>query len=195
MRAYRMSKRLDDVAETRLRIVEATVELHGTVGPAHASIAAIAERAGVSRVTVYRHFPDADVLFAACSAHWYADQPRRPDPEAWQAISDPEERVRRGLTDLYRFFRHGQSMLARVYRDYEALPPSRQQAVGQQNAFLRDALFAAFPRPTKRLRAVVAHATAFPTWRSLCLDNGLTDKEAVEVMLTLVSETSHVPSR
>ena len=38
-------------------------------GPAQTSINAIAERAGVNRVTVYRHFPDTRMLLEACSAH------------------------------------------------------------------------------------------------------------------------------
>jgi len=190
-----MAKRLDDVAATRQRIVEAAVELHGTVGPAHASIAAIADRAGVTRVTFYRHFPDLEALFAACSAHWYGEQPARPDPLAWQAISDPEDRVRQGLTDLYRFFRHGQEMLSRIYRDFDAMPPGRQQGLREQNALLRDTLLGGFPRPSKRLRAVVGHAASFPTWRSLCVDHGLADKEAVEAMLALVRETAQVQSR
>jgi AcrR family transcriptional regulator len=185
-----MTKRLDDVAETRQRIVEATVELHGTVGPARTTIAGIAERAGVTRLTVYRHFPDVDALFAACSAHWYAQQPSRPDPVAWQAISDPTERLRVGLADLYRFFRNGAPTLTLIYADWDALPPAHQQGMLARNAAMRDALVDAFPRASKRLRAVVGHATAFATWRSLCHDNGLPDKQAVDVMTTLVLAVS-----
>ena len=86
-------------------------------------------------------------------------------------------------------------MLTRIYRDFESLPQGRQQAVREQNAFLRDALLGAFARPPKRLRAVVAHAAAFPTWRSLCVENGLTDKEAVEAMLSLVIHTAQARPR
>jgi AcrR family transcriptional regulator len=185
-----MTKRLDDVAETRQRIVEATVELHGTVGPARTTIAGIAERAGVTRLTVYRHFPDLDALFAACSAHWYAQQPSTPDPVAWQAILDPTQRLRAGLADLYRFFRNGAPTLTLIYADWDTLPPARQHRTLARNAALRDALVDAFPRPSKRLRAVVGHATAFATWRSLCHDNGLSDKEAVDVMTALVLAVS-----
>ena len=185
-----MTKRLDDVAETRQRIVEATVELHGTVGPARTTIAGIAEQAGVTRLTVYRHFPDLDALFAACSSHWYAQQPSRPDPVAWQAISDPTERLRAGLSDLYRFFRNGAPTLILIYADWDALPPRLQQENLARNAALRDALVDAFPRASKRLRAVVGHATAFATWRSLCHDNGLSDKAAVDVMTALILAVS-----
>ena len=185
-----MTKRLDDVAETRQRIVEATVELHGTVGPARTTIAGIAERAGVTRLTVYRHYPDLDALVTACSAHWYAQQPSRPDPAAWQAISDPTERLRAGLADLYQFFRNGAPTLTLIYTDWDTLPPAHQKGILARNAALRDALVEAFPRASKRLRAVVGHATAFAAWRSLCHDNGLSDKEAVDVMTALVLAVS-----
>ena len=185
-RGYRMSKRLDDVAETRQRIVEATAELHGTVGPARTTIAGIAERAGVTRLTVYRHFPDEVALFTACGGHWYAQQPSVPDPLAWQAISDPEERLRAGLTDLYGFFRAGAPMLTKIYGDWDAIPPLHQQGMLARNAGIRDALASAFPRRSKRLTALVGHATAFGTWRSLCVDQGLSDREAVEAMTALV---------
>ena len=84
-RVYRMARRADNVTGTRQRIVEATVALHGTVGPAATTVSAIAEAAGVTRLTVYRHFPDEDALFAACTAHWAAGQVL-PDPAAQCAV-------------------------------------------------------------------------------------------------------------
>ena len=74
-RPYRMRKRLEDVEETRRRIVEATVELHGTVGPANTTYAGVAALADVQRSTVYRHFPDEEALFGACTSHWFARHP------------------------------------------------------------------------------------------------------------------------
>src|SRR5438034_9663481 len=87
-RPYRMKRRAELEERTRRRITESAVALHGTVGPARTSISAVAERAGVRRSTVYRHFPDEPALFAACSAHWRAANPR-PDLERWSAIEDP----------------------------------------------------------------------------------------------------------
>src|SRR5579859_1136935 len=99
-----MRRRAEHVDQTRQRIVEATVELHGTVGLAATTIAAIADRAGVTRLTVYRHFPDEAALIGACSAHWISQQ-QPPDPGTWSRIGDPAERLRAGLADLYRFYR------------------------------------------------------------------------------------------
>jgi AcrR family transcriptional regulator len=88
-RKYDLGRRADSQAQTRRRITEAAVELHATVGPARTTISAIAERAGVQRLTVYRHFPTEQELFAACSAHWLAGSPP-PDPAPWREIEDPD---------------------------------------------------------------------------------------------------------
>ena len=69
-RPYRKHRRAELEQQTRERIVEAAVDLHGSVGPARTTVSGVAERAGVQRATVYRHFPDDESLFAACSAHW-----------------------------------------------------------------------------------------------------------------------------
>jgi AcrR family transcriptional regulator len=183
-----MQRRAEQVDQTRQRIVEATVHLHGRVGPAATTIAAIAEQAGVTRLTVYRHFPDDEALFAACSAHWMSQQVL-PDPDAWAAIADPAERLRAGLTDLYRFYRAGESMLAHVYRDMPTYPESiRQQLIRQDNHFravLLKPFDASGPR-RRRLRAVVGHAASFSTWQSLCAEQGLSNREAVSAMVALV---------
>src|SRR3954447_17721573 len=92
-RPYTKRRRAELEEETRRRITAATVELPREVGPAHTTISAIAERAGVQRLTVYRHFPDERTLLGACSAHWRAGHPA-PDPSPWPAIGDPEERLR-----------------------------------------------------------------------------------------------------
>ena len=127
-RGYRKVKRADEEQRTRARIVDAAEALHASVGPAHASISAIAERAGVTRTTVYRHFPDDETLFLACSGQWLSRQ-TLPDPEAWSAVATRCERLRVGLADLYRYFRAGDEMLANIERD-AAVVPERVRACG-----------------------------------------------------------------
>jgi AcrR family transcriptional regulator len=187
-RTYEMRKRADDVARTRQRIVEATVRLHGTVGPAGTTIAGIAAEAGVTRLTVYRHFPDDEALFAACSAHWLGQQVL-PDPDRWREFDDAEQRLRFGLADLYRFYRDGQPMLRFVYRDRELLPAPQREELERQDALFSELLLAPFAVRGARRRlvsAAVAHAIAFGTWQSLCADQGLTNDEAVKALVTLV---------
>ena len=102
-RTYRMTRRADSVEETRRQIAAAAARLHTTIGPANTSIAAIAEEAGVTRLTVYRHFDDFDVLFAACRAHWRAENPP-PDPRAWADVSGLAPRARRAFGEWYGWY-------------------------------------------------------------------------------------------
>ena len=187
-----MRKRADDIAETRRRIVEAAVRLHGTIGPAATTISALAEEAGVTRLTVYRHFPDDQSLFAACSAHWAAAQ-ILPDPAAWSRIGDPTQRLRTALADLYRFYRSAEPMLTNIHRDRSALPKDIRERNDATDARHRDLLLQPFTvrrGHRKRLCAVIGHAVSFGTWHSLCVDNRLSDREAVEAMAALVRATA-----
>src|SRR3954462_4827896 len=120
-RKYELKRRAGRQAETHRRIVEATVALHEEVGPAHTSISAIAERAGVERLTVYRHFPDDASLFAACS-HRFTEGHPPPDPETWAEIADPVARLRAALGAFYAFYRDGEGMLTNIERDAPQLP-------------------------------------------------------------------------
>lgn len=183
-----MRRRAEQMDQTRRRIVEAAVQLHGSVGIAATTIAAIAERAGVTRLTVYRHFPDEAALIGACSAHWMAQQ-QPPGPDAWSQIGDPAERLRAGLADLYRFYRASAGMLASVYRDFASLPEAQQRLLRDQDRHFRRVLAEPFPGgrgQRRRLRALIGHATSFWTWHSLCVDEELSDQEAVEVMTGMV---------
>ena len=167
-------------------------ELHGSAGPASA---AIADRAGATRLTACRDFPDDAALFAACSAHWISQQ-QLPDPGAWSQAGDPAARLRVGLAGLYRFFRAGAGMLTCIYRDFAALPEAHQKALRDQDTLFGDVLTApsgSAGGEHRRLRAGAGHAISFWTCRSLCLDHGLTDTEAVGAMTGMVLAITPVP--
>src|SRR5450759_170337 len=199
-RPYHMRRRAEQVDQTRERITEAAARLHTTVGPAHSSIAAIAEEAGVTRLTVYRHFADLDALFEACRAHWSARNPR-PDARAWLAIPDLEERARRAFGELYGWYRDHADELYPIYRDAAAMPLSAQRATEVGNRILADALLAgdagaeADRHGDGRLRRAVArHLVHCWTWRSLVIEQGLNALEAVDVavrLLTAVAGQEH----
>lgn len=121
-RKYRKLERARQEEETRRRITEAVVELHRTVGPARTKVTEVAERAGVSRMTVYNHFPTEADLVGACSAHWAAANPL-PDPGSWTTIEDPRTRLHAALTELYRFYGEGEDMLGNVLRDAPVVEP------------------------------------------------------------------------
>jgi AcrR family transcriptional regulator len=191
-RPYRMKRRAELEEQTRLRITESAVALHEEVGPAQTSISAIAERAGVRRSTVYRHFPDEEALFAACSSHWRDANPP-PDPHSWTSIENPGERTRAALAAVYAFYDRTEAMYVSLLRD-EPLVPAVERRLRDFYGFLRsiqDDLTAGRGlrgRRARHTRAAIGHALAFPTWRSLTRDEGLTDDEAVELMCRLVED-------
>jgi AcrR family transcriptional regulator len=190
-RPYRMKRRAELEQETRRRITESAVELHGTLGPANTSVSAVAEHAGVQRSTVYRHFPDEAALFDACSAHWGRDHPA-PDPGRWAAIGDPGERLAVALGELYAWYRDGERMIANLLRD-EPLVSVVAERFGPYHGMLeaaRELLLAGRDltgAAERRTRAAIGHALAFATWRSLAREQGLADADAVRLMERLVA--------
>jgi AcrR family transcriptional regulator len=191
-RPYRMTRRAELEEQTRRRITESTVALHEELGPARTSISAVAERAGVRRSTVYRHFPDDEALFAACSSHWRAANPP-PDPRAWTAIEDPGERTETALRELYAFYGRTEEMYTSLLRD-EPVVPIVQRLMRDFYGYLRaiqDILMTGRGlrgHAARRRRAAIGHALAFPTWRSLTREQGLGDAEAVALMCRLVED-------
>jgi AcrR family transcriptional regulator len=191
-RPYRKKRRAELEEQTRLRITESAVELHGTVGPSRTSMSAIAERAGVRRSTLYRHFPDEAAVFAACSAHWMAANPA-PDPRAWAAIAEPDERLATALGELYPHYRSTEGMMANLHRD-EPLVATVKETFSAFHGYLAacaDVLMAGRSlrgRARRRVRAAIAHVLEFRTWQSIAAD--LDDAEAAELMCRLVREAS-----
>ena len=185
-RTYHKAKRAEDEERTRNRIVDAAEYLHGSLGPAHTTVSAVADRAGVTRATVYRHFADEESLFLACSQHWMSQQ-QLPEPDAWGRIEDPIERLSAGLVDIYGFYRRGQQMIRNINRDVDAVPEVVVAARRSREQRWLDTLLSPHPgQHRKVVRAAVAHATTFTTWQSLCGAQGLSDRSAVELMVGMV---------
>ena len=192
-RKYQQKRRAEQQAETRQRIVDALVALHREVGPARTTISAVAERAGVERLTVYRHFADETAMFQACSAH-FATQVVPPDPAVWANVEDPGHRLRSALLAFYDYFRRGEAMFVQVQRDAPLLP-ALVAVLSPWDAFVRevrDGLVEGWVEPGPGrvcLAAAVAHALRFETWRSLARVEGLGDAEAADLMVTLAEAT------
>lgn len=189
-RRYRKRRRAEQERQTRERITEATVRLHGTMGPARTTVSAIAEEAGVQRATVYRHFPDEEALFDACTSHYIARHPL-PNQAAWAEISDPGERLRVALAEIYARWEETEEMMSRVTRD---APLMKTVSATQKGVF---AYFATAPetlmrgrrergKARDRVSAALGHALAFPTWHSLVREQELDPADAVELMARMV---------
>ena len=191
-----MRRRAELEEQTRRRITESAVALHREFGPVRTSISAIAERAGVRRSTVYRHFPNEDSLFAACSSHWRAAHPR-PDQDAWAAIEDPAERTQTALRELYAFYGRTQGMYGSLLRD-EPLLPNVRRLMRDFHDYLhtiQDVLMAdrgLRGHAARRTRAAIGHALAYPTWLSLTNEQGLTNDEHVALMCLLVESATRM---
>jgi AcrR family transcriptional regulator len=191
-RKYELKKRAERLADTRRRITEATVELHRTVGPAATQINEIARRAGVQRMTVYNHFPDESSLLTACSAHWRALHPS-PDLAQWRAVAAPGARLRRGLGDLYAWYRETEPMTAHVLRDAELVPALRPIIEGGLLRYLREAQrvltepFESAGLRQDRVDAAARGAVDIHLWRALA---PLGDADAAELAASLVERAA-----
>jgi AcrR family transcriptional regulator len=186
-----MKRRAESQQETRRRITESAVSLHGTVGPARTTMSAVAAHAGVRRSTLYRHFPDEATLFDACSAHWAIENPP-PDLQAWAAIADAHERLSVALSELYSYFGRTERMLENLSRDEATVPIVAERFAAFHFYFdaARDTLLAGRGlrgAAKRRTQATIGHAIAFTTWKSLVREQGLSDAEAVALMRSLVA--------
>jgi AcrR family transcriptional regulator len=193
-RPYRLKKRAERLEETRQRIAAATMALHQEIGPANTTISAVAERAGVERLTVYRHFPTERELFAACQQHFLGLHPY-PDPATWAAITDPVARLRTALSALYSRNSDTEAMTANLLRDAPGMPALAELLQGIP-AYLRAAAdllardWNVAPEREGLLRAAIGHALDFETWRSLVRRQGLSNEQAVALMVQFVSTTA-----
>ncbi|WP_428688598.1 TetR/AcrR family transcriptional regulator [Roseibium sp.] len=183
-RPYKMSERAKSQAETRQKIIEATMHLHEEIGPKNTSISAIAERAGVQRLTVYRHFPDETAVFQACTSHWLSLNPP-PDPAGWEQIEDPIAKFRTATGAFYDYYSRTWKMWAVSFRDVSEVP-ALQQPMADVAAFIDSIsrnLIAAFgDKDGKDLLApTIRHVLHFQTWSNL-QDQGLSNEEKLDLV-------------
>jgi AcrR family transcriptional regulator len=190
-RKYELKARAETQQRTRERIVQATMELHKEVGPARTTVAEIARRADVQRLTVYNHFPEDVELFGACQAHWLGLHPL-PDISESLALPDPSERVRTALRDFYGWYRETAPMAEKVQRDRGAVPALdalMEQTADAGLAQVTDALVGGFRLPGRRAerqRALIRLALDFWTWRRFDRE-GLDDHTAADLMTEAVA--------
>jgi AcrR family transcriptional regulator len=186
-RKYELKRRAERLEQTRNRIVEATVGLHTSVGPARTTISAIAQRAGVQRHTVYAHFRDERELFDACSSHWAALHPFPADLAAADGV-ESEEQLRAALSAVYGWYETVGADLeifardAKIHDTTATLVRRREERLLE----LREHLSEGWPR-RKAVRAGIGHALELETWHSLVRRQGLTRKQAVDAMIRFVA--------
>ena len=118
---------------------------------------------------------------------------RSPDATAWPAIANLEERARHAFGELYAWYRDHADELYPINRDAAAMPASAQRAREAGATALADALVAGHAGDVtdpdgdgRVLRAVARHLVEFWTWRSLVMQQGLGDREAVDIAVRLL---------
>jgi AcrR family transcriptional regulator len=184
-RPYVKSKRAENQAETRQRIVEAANELHSDIGPSATTISMVADRAGVQRHTIYAHFPDERSLLMACSG-FHRERHPPPEPSEWNRIEDTATRLSTALASLYAWFARTEKMIANVRRDAEQSPVLREVSDLRFGGMYR-ALFESFAgRLQTRGTAALRLAASFYTWRTLVREAGLKPEDAVALMTRAV---------
>ena len=196
---YELKKRAERQEETRLRIARATLELHEILGPALTTRSAIAERAGVTRPTVYSHFPNELSLGKACSSLELSDNPL-PDPRPWQEIADPERRLRMALGELYAYFRRRERLWTNILRDQEMPLTNDDAEAHEADAEIMEPIFLHWERmkqslatgwgapeeSSRLLLSAIGLALDFQTWRAMVRTQDLSDEQAIEVMVGMV---------
>lgn len=190
-RRYVMKKRAESEEQTRLRITESAMALHGSLGPSRTSMTSIAEHAGVRRSTVYRHFPDEAAIFDACTNHWFALHPL-PELGRWAEIEDVDQRLRTALQELYAWYGRTEQMMCNVLRDEEIVPAVKQKIMAYR--FFLDAARENLLKGRRltrarhrRTHAAIGHALAFWTWRSLAVEQQLDEPSCVDLMFRFIA--------
>ncbi len=185
-RTYTKTRRAEREAETRARIIDATLAFHTEVGPARTTVSQIAERAGVQRHTVYAHFPDEWSLLMACSGTHLEREPM-PSPEEWDTLNDPEARLTKALTALYDWFARNETLTAAVLRDAEQHEPVRKIAALRFAPGLEAIAGSLAAGLSKTGLAALHLALSFHTWRTLVREAGLKPADAVRLMVETIT--------
>lgn len=173
-RNYVQTVRRERQDQTRMQIVEALVALHEEIGPKNTTVAAVAARAGVQRLTVYRHFENEGAMLQACSSHWSAQNPP-PQQKTWKHIRGTEPRVRAALLAIAKYYSKNHKMLFKVYRDASEVKPLAAIMNGFDSYFssIADDLASHIMKGQKNdtLKGVARHLVRFSTWQSLSKEN------------------------
>jgi AcrR family transcriptional regulator len=166
-----MGKRAAAVEQTRQRIVDATLALHGEQGIAATSWDDIAARAGVGVGTVYRHFPSLDELIPVCGEITMRVV-APPDAAALPALFDgataPAERIERLVHEAFAMYERAAPALRAIRRESDVHPriaDDRDQLEAALTALIDTAL--APLDPTADDRALTRAMVDLGTWEAL----------------------------
>jgi len=184
-RKYQLKQRAQRQEETRQRIIDAAVELHTTVGIAQSTLSAVAERAGVERLTLYRHFPSEYELLVACSQHYLLTHPL-PDPEPWRLIAEPLDRLRMALGEVYAYYRRTEQRWVHIPQDKQSEFSAPYIERWSQMRAVLAAAWEVSMQTSRLLEAALGHALDYQTWHSLVRQQGLDDEQVIVLIVGML---------
>lgn len=190
-RSYTMKRRAEQQAETRRRIVEAAIELHGSIGPARTNASMVAQRARVQRHTLYAHFPDERSLLLACSGLTMERDPL-PDAEAWRAIAAGRERLCVGLRAIYDWYGRNERLAACVLRDAEHHALTKEMIDLRMAPSMRGYGEVLGEALSAEQQALLHLMLGYFTWRALAREKSLEQAAAVAVAVRAIESAAQV---
>jgi len=191
-RAYDRSRRDEAMAETRQRIVDATIALHAEQGSSRTTYAMIAERANVAIPTVYNYFPTLTDLFGACITDTTSRAPVV-GPKTLAGASDPGHRLAALVPALFARYRFLVPWLRWSQHEAHLIPELgafHARFREQHLQLIRDAIA---PRGGRRAAAaavgLVEVLTRYSSWETLTKDHGFSDDQAAAAVLGVLRST------
>lgn len=185
-RAYDNRTRLQQQAQLKDSIAAAAAELHAEKGALATSYAEIAQRAGVSLPTVYKHFPSQSQLIAACTGHVAAQAPQLPAGQILQAptLAAAAQALVEAMDRMHAHFEPWQA-----WREHRLIP-----ALGELAAHRREQLTALIAQvlaqhavgEARELAAVWETLLNFELWHRLVREHKLPRAAARRILIHLL---------
>lgn len=167
-RAYNNETRQQQQEALKQRIAEATARLHAERGVLATSYADIAQAAGISLPTMYKHFPDLGQLVRACSGHVASLAPAFP-ADAILAAADLAAAVRLLVDAMDQQHAHFEPWV--VWREANRIPVIAEAAAARRRETVRlcEATLArhAAPGPHAEIAALWESLLDFELWHRL----------------------------
>jgi AcrR family transcriptional regulator len=179
-RNYTLGRRQEAVDHTRLAILAAARELVASGEPV-LSAAAVAKRAGVSRITVYNQFGSKAGLMRELSAVAHLRlRGQTPDP------ADPRDQLRQRITDSCARWSSDPALFRRLAQigDLDVEAPGDDRALAEQLA-AADQLRAGCS--IKEAEDVIGAVTSFAVFDRLHKDGRRSQAAVVEILMRLTS--------
>ena len=134
-----------------------------------------------------------------CSSLELSDNPL-PDSRALQEIADSERRMRVALGDLYAYFRRRERLWANILSDKEMPYTNDYPEAREADAKIMKPIFMHWGRmqdtlaegweaaaeTSRLLVGAIELALDFQTWRTMTRKQGLSDEQAIELMVGMV---------